>query len=295
MEEEPLTVTATRAGIDVPADPVAEALAKVVAGNRRRAGWLVLAPSAAVLVLCLGVGVGLGAILAGLSVGVVLSIGAAVGLWRGAPRLVLGALGVRPADEEDVPGPFSQLEGLCATMGLPVPALYVADEPIPDALAVGRGPKDGALVLTTGLLGTLDPVGLEAVLAHELAHLKRHDTAPATVGAALALMSGAGGSAAGRSVHRMAGRGREFEADRHAVSVTRYPPGLRQALAAMAAAGEQGGTAPVGSMAGNRSGQVLRWLFTVSLPERNGRVPEVEDHIGELDAPSVRIAALDEW
>lgn len=278
-------------------NPLSSALGRAVTRNRRRALGLCLVPAVVVLAVAAGAGAALGASAVGLVVGAVLGALGGAGLWRGSGRVVLRSLRARPVDEEDVPGPFTQTEWLCATMGLPLPALYLVDDDLPDALAVGRSPSDAALVLTTGLLDALDPVGVEGVLAHELAHLKRHDSAPATVAAALALMSGAGGAGAGAAVHRLAGRGREFEADRMAVQATRYPPGLRQALATLT-----DGAAPTGLSGGSRQGlperrvgQVTRWLFTVVLPDRAGRRAEGSAATGELDAPSVRIAALDEW
>lgn len=292
--EEPLAATAARAGIAVPADPVTDGLSRLVSANRRRAARIVTAPAIPLLAICAGVGAALGAALIGVVVGALCGVAVGTGLWRGGARLVLRALRARPVDEEDVPGPASQAEGLCATMGLPVPALHLVEDSLPGALSVGRGPRDGALVLTTGLVDALDPVAVEAVLAHELAHVKRHDNAPATVAAALALVSGVGPGAGGRAVHWLAGRGREFDADRHAVSVTRYPPALSKALATMAAA-TSSPVAVQGTLARSRAGQLTRWLFTVALPDRSGRVPDSEPTVGELDAPSVRVAALDEW
>lgn len=278
---------------DRSASGAADDLSRVVAANRRRAASIALAPASVLLLVAIVVGGALSALVAGMVAGAVAAAVCGAGLWRASPRLVLRALGARLVDEDEVPGPFTQVEGLCATMGLPVPALYLVDEPFPDAMALGRGSKDGAVVLTSGLLRALDPVALEGVLAHELAHLKRADTAPASVAAALVLWSGLP-STTGTAVHRLAGRGREFEADRHAVAVTRYPPGLRHALDRMCQA-VPSGSGPGGGLAGQRAGRVTRWLFTVPLPVPGGEGSGAEDPTGELDAPSVRIAALDEW
>lgn len=278
--------------MSVPADESSRALGGVVRRNRRRAHWLCAAPALAVVALAVAAGAASGALVVGVVAGCVVGAGVAAALWRGASRLVLSALGARRAPDDEVPGPATQVEGLCATMGLPLPSLYLVDDPLPDALSVGRSPEHGAVVLTSGLMEALDPVAVEAVLAHELAHLKRHDTAPATVGAALALLSGLGSGAGGDVVHRLAGRGREFEADRHAVGVTRYPPALSKALGTMSAA-TVGATA--GGSLSRRGALVTRWLFTVALPDGSGGVPDTGDATGELDAPSVRIAALDEW
>jgi heat shock protein HtpX len=263
-------------------------LRRTVLANRRRAWAVAASPTVLLAVVGVVVGTAAGALLVGLAAGAILGAAVAIGLWRGAPGMVLRALGARPVDEDDAPGPCTQVEGLCASMGLGIPELFVVDDPLPNALAVGRRPDDSALVLTTGLLDALDPVALEGVLAHELSHVKANDVAPATLAAALALV--VGGTATSGLVHRMAGRGREFEADRHAVGVTRYPPGLRQALDVMASA--VGGP---GRLAEGRVAGVARWLFTVVLPDEHGRRPVGEEAVGELDLPAVRIAALDEW
>jgi Zn-dependent protease with chaperone function len=271
------------------ADPVATELAKAVAANRRRATAIVAVPA----VLVFGVGVALGtaitSVLVGVVIGAVLAAALVASLQRGGRAIVLRSLHAVPVDEDAVPGPATQVEGLCASMGLSPPALFVVDDPTPNALALGRGQHHAALVLTTGILELLDPVALEAVLAHELAHVKRCDITPATAGAALAVLFGVGAQEAGTVLHRVLGRGREFAADRHAVRVTRYPPGLRQAL------GEMTGQEAAGGLAARRAGQVTRWLFTVVLPERSGRRPGDDEITGELDAPQVRMAALDEW
>lgn len=217
--------------------------------------------------------------------GVVVAVVVAVVLQRSSTGVVLRALEASPADEDDAPGAFTQIEGLCATMGLALPDVFIVDDPHPDAMSVGRSGVDAAVVLTTGLLGDVDPVVLEAVLAHELTHVKRNDTAPATVAAALMLLVPLFPDPGGR-VHRLAGRGREFQADAEAVRVTRFPPGLRQALDRMAA---DGGTSVLMS---RRAGKVTRWLWTAALPAGEGG--DV-DCTGELDAPAVRMAALDEW
>ena len=227
-----------------------------------------------------------GAVLVGIVLGVALAALAGIGLWRGALGLVLRALGVRLVDEDDVPGVANQVEGLCATMGLALPDLYLVEDERPDALALGGGGRT-AVVLTSGLLDGIDPVALEGVLAHELTHVKRGDVAPATAAAALALLLPVVPGPSGL-VHRLAGRGREFQADAEAVRVTRFPPGLRQALGQMVA------ERPPGALSSRRAAKVTRWLWTVPLPGADGRC-EPADATGELDAPAGRRAALDEW
>lgn len=250
-------------------------------------------PGAVLLVIGVGVGAAAGVLLIGSIAGVVAGALVAVGLRRSATGVVLRALRAKPIDEDDIPGVATLVEGLCATLGLAQPALFTVDEPMPNALALGRDDSDAALVLTSGLLAAdFDPVCLEGLLAHELTHVKRGDIVSATTGAALMLSIGRvlPIGAAG-VVHAIAGRGREFETDRQSVRATRYPPGLRQGLGALWEA-PVGGTSGV---VGRRAGEVTRWLWTSVLPDAQGHRPSGDEMVGELDVPSVRIAALDEW
>jgi heat shock protein HtpX len=283
---DPPTLPAVAVGLK---DPVAAEIANAVAANRRRALAIVATPAVVLFALGIAIGTAIASVLVGVVLGAVLAVVVVTTLLRGGRAIVLRALRAVEVDEDDVPGPATQIEGLCATMGLSPPALYLVDDEVPNALVVGRGQHHVALVLTTGTVESLDPVAREGVLAHELAHVKRGDIVPATAGAALALLFGVGAQEAGTALHRIVGRGREFAADRHAVRVTRYPPGLRQALEIMTGGSEDSG------LPGRRVGQVTRWLFTVALPDRSGRRPGEVDGVGELDAPHVRMAALDEW
>ena len=127
------------------------------------------------------------------------------------------------------------VEGLCATFGLRVPALAVVDDPVPNSAAVGVNPGAATLVVTSGLVEGMGLVELEAVVAHELAHIKRDDVVVLTIAAAVVgpvcTLTGSD-----RWMVRAIGSGREFVADDVAVTVVRYPPGLQRALEAMQSA-----------------------------------------------------------
>jgi len=258
--------------------------------NRRRALLIVGVPAAVVFAIvtlaCVAAGLGVVGAVAGVAVGAVVW----VWLWRGATRLVLRALGVRDGGDVELARAENIVDGLCATMGVDAPDIVVVDDTTRRALAVGRNSGAAVLVVTSGLLHALDPVALEGVLAHELVHVKRGDIAPATMAAALLLPWASFLPVAGL-VHALAGRGREFRTDRLAVAVTRFPPGLRDALVVMV-----DGPAPVppSRLAERGVAAATRWLWTVPLPGAPGEARD-EDGVGELDAPAVRIAALDEW
>jgi Zn-dependent protease with chaperone function len=142
------------------------------------------------------------------------------------------------------------------------------------------------------LAQSLDPVELEGVLAHELVHVKCADIVPATMAAGVALPLVAVLPGTANLVHSLAGRGREFRTDQLAASVTRYPPGLREALAKMADGPLPRSSSP---LAGRGVAHVTRWLWTVSLADADGGRRSQGGARGGLDDVSVRIAALDEW
>jgi hypothetical protein len=180
-----------------------------------------------IAVLAVAVGAGLGQVLIGLVVAVALGACTWAAVWFGAPHLLLGRLGGRFVEEEDVPRAANLVDGLCGTMGLPLPGMMLVDDPFRGALAIGRNERTATLVLTTGLLRALHPVELEGVLAHELSHIKSGDMASATMAAAVVLPVAPLFAGSPELVRKLAGAGRELAADERAYSVTRFPPGLR--------------------------------------------------------------------
>jgi heat shock protein HtpX len=116
------------------------------------------------------------------------------------------------------------VEGLCVAAGLPKPALLVVEDDAPNAFAIGRAPRHASVVATTGLLDKLTRIELEGVVAHELSHIKTHDTLVSTLAVALV------GLVAPGLVPRAVGARREAVADVTGVALTRYPPGLISAL-----------------------------------------------------------------
>ncbi|MBU1092342.1 M48 family metallopeptidase [Patescibacteria group bacterium] len=73
------------------------------------------------------------------------------------------------------------VENLCITAGLPMPKVYLINDPAPNAFAVGRDPKHASIALTTGIVEKLDKAELEGVIAHELSHVKNYDILLSTV------------------------------------------------------------------------------------------------------------------
>ena len=259
--------------------------------NRRRALLIALVPGFVVFVV-----VALSCVIAGLDiVGAVAGIAAGLAVWltvwHAATDFVVHALGARPGTEDELARADNLVDGLCATMGVEPPDILVVDEGSRHALALGRKSGAAVLVVTSGLLEALDPVSLEGVLAHELVHVKRADIAPATMAVAVLLPVASFFPVAGL-VHSLAGRGREFRTDRLAVAVTRFPPGLRDALVLMA---EGPAPLPPSSLARRGVARTTRWLWTVALPDTAGGDVMRSDLVGELDAPALRVSSLAEW
>jgi hypothetical protein len=243
-------------------------------------------PAAIIAVLVLVIGAALGAPVVAIAIAIVVGAVVWAGVWFGAEHFILARLGGSFVEDDDVPRAANLVDGLCASMGLPLPALFLVDDLYRGALVIGRNERSATLVLTTGLLRALDPVELEGVLAHELSHVKSGDMARGTMAAAVVLPVAPLLSGSPEIVRKLAGSGRELAADVQATSVTRYPPGLRDAIVKMTAGPHP---VPPSPLATPGTGRALRWLWTV-VPELLATASEV----GLLDAPATRIAALDE-
>jgi heat shock protein HtpX len=105
--------------------------------------------------------------------------------WN-ADRMVLAMHRARRVDRASAPDYYGIVERLAANAGLPMPAVYVIDNPQPNAFATGRDPAHAAVAATTGLLQMLDHEEIAGVMAHELAHVQNRDTLTMTVTATIA-------------------------------------------------------------------------------------------------------------
>lgn len=98
-----------------------------------------------------------------------------------ADSVVLSVSRARPASVDEHGRLHNLVDGLCVTAGLPKPAVHVVDDPAPNAFATGRSPQHATIVVTTGLLDSLERVELEGVVAHELSHIKNYDILVSTL------------------------------------------------------------------------------------------------------------------
>jgi heat shock protein HtpX len=104
--------------------------------------------------------------------------------WK-ADSIALAVSRAKPADPVEYRRLHNLVEGLCIASGLPKPKVYIVDDPAPNAFATGRNPKHAAIAVTTGLLDKMNRVELEAVLAHELSHIRNYDILVSTLAVTL--------------------------------------------------------------------------------------------------------------
>ncbi|HEX5774444.1 MAG TPA: M48 family metallopeptidase [Candidatus Paceibacterota bacterium] len=186
-------------------------------------------------------------------------------------KIALSMTGAKPATREEYFDLYTVTENLAITAGMPMPRIYVIQDPAPNAFATGRDEKHAVIAVTTGLLSMMERAELEGVIAHELSHVKNRDILLMTVAVVLAgfvaiiadiflrmTLYGGGGRDNGRGnalfavlaivgillapiaaklIQLAVSRRREFLADASGALLTRYPEGLASALRKIAGYG----------------------------------------------------------
>jgi len=201
---------------------------------------------------------------------IALLVAAAMNLFAywNSDKMVLSMYGAHEADERQAPELYATVRQLAQAAGIPMPRVYIMDNPQPNAFATGRNPEHAAVAVTTGLLQRLSQEELAGVLAHEFGHIKHRDTLlmtiTATIAGAISMLanfgfyfggnrnSNNGGTGligtlllvilaplAAALVQMGISRGREYEADQFGGEVTRRPLWLASALRKIASAAEE--------------------------------------------------------
>jgi heat shock protein HtpX len=196
--------------------------------------------------------------------GALFALGLAVlfnfGMYWFSDKMAIAAARAVPVEEHQAPQVYGIVRSLAQRMEMPEPRVYFIDAPQPNAFATGRNPRHAAVAVTRGIMDMMSYSELEAVLAHELSHVKNRDiligSIAATIGAAMSFFArmafwgsmgrrndnNAIGAIAGlvaiviaplvAVIIRMAiSRAREYEADRSGALTTGSPLTLASALA----------------------------------------------------------------
>jgi len=119
---------------------------------------------------------------------IALLIAAATNLFTywNSDRMVLSTYGAHEIDRAAAPELYDLVALLASRAGLPMPRVFLMDEAQPNAFATGRNPENAAVAVTTGLVQSLSREELSGVIAHELAHIRNHDTLLMTITATIA-------------------------------------------------------------------------------------------------------------
>ena len=105
-------------------------------------------------------------------------------------KIALATAGAKVVSAQEAPELHAAIQRLCITADLPMPKVAVIQSDMPNAFATGRSPRHAAVAVTTGLMRRLEPRELEAVLAHELSHVKHRDVAVMTLASFFAMVAG---------------------------------------------------------------------------------------------------------
>lgn len=193
----------------------------------------------------------------------VIATGYAVLQYFLSSSLATAMTGAKEITKKDCPRLYNAVENLSIATGLPMPKVYIVNDPAPNAFATGRDPKSAIVAATTGLLDIMDDNELNAVMAHEMSHVKNYDIRVSTIVFGLVCVVGLFADVASRlifygnrkreeerspvgliimlvvailtpvfaAIVQMAvSREREYLADASAVNITRYPEGMIAAL-----------------------------------------------------------------
>jgi heat shock protein HtpX len=151
------------------------------------------------------------AIPVGIAIAAAFAAGAVVLALKSGTRLVLAASGAHPADRQQYSRLHNVVEEMAISAGLPTPAVYVIDDPSPNAFATGISPKRASITATTGLLAIMDREELEGVIAHEMSHIKNYDVRLILIVSTLIGLAALLASLAWRSLLFSRPRGRDGE------------------------------------------------------------------------------------
>jgi heat shock protein HtpX len=233
-----------------------------------------------------------------------------------ASKIALAMNGAKEVTKKDQPRLYRTVENLAISTGMPMPKVYVIEDQGLNAFATGRDPKHAVVAATTGLLDVMDDDELEAVMAHEMGHVKNYDIrvmmivfglvsaigfiadmifhmmwfrgddeSPNPIFLVLALVAALVAPFVAMLVQLAVSRRREYLADSTGALTTRYPEGLARALEKIrdhgSATHRQNTATAHLFFASPLKGKSLTKLFSTHPPieERIARLRKMGDHL----------------
>jgi heat shock protein HtpX len=254
----------------------------------------------------------------GMLIAFVMAAGMNLFAYWNADKMVLRMHGAKQVDRQSAPEFYGMVEELSQRAGLPMPKVYIMDNPQPNAFATGRNPENAAVAATTGLLRLLDRDEVAGVMAHELAHVKNRDTLvmtmTATIAGAISMLANFGmffGGGRDRNplgaigvilmvilaplaamlVQMAISRTREYGADRGGAEISGQPMALASALAKISGAAHhiENPTAEANPATAHMfiinplSGQRMDGLFSTH-PDPRNRIDALKQFAQEIGA-----------
>lgn len=111
----------------------------------------------------------------GLILAIIISLAMTAISYFSGDKIALAVNGAKPIAKTDNPYLYRMVENLCITAGLPLPKIYLMEDPAINAFATGRNPQKASVAVTRGAIEKLENEELEGVIAHELSHVKNYD------------------------------------------------------------------------------------------------------------------------
>ena len=222
-----------------------------------------------ILISVLGTAIGYfyGSIYFGLGLAILFAIIYTIIVFFSGDKMILGLTGAKQVTKKEYPHLFHTVEGIALAAGIPTPKAYVIKDEAMNAFATGKDPKHASIAVTTGLIDKMNREEIEGVVAHEMSHIKNYDIRTMMLAVVLvgiiALLShfmlrsflfGRGRRSSKDSgqltiilivvglvlailtpfiaqlIKLAISRRREYMADASGAILTRYPPGLANAL-----------------------------------------------------------------